>query len=159
MIEKLDLVPPENIGEFEKKLASELPSVVDVRSLPDCADMPLPALGILCLKAMGWTNRMIADWQKVDVSLPDYYIRRYDPQRKFAMTPDQTRALVTAFARSKKLEAISHISPAKLEAASARDLASVAVAMQRVEEVLSADGKSGDDMSRGALLIQEISET
>ena len=146
---------PENIEEIEKQIESRLPSVVDVTELPDIRSMPPAAIGILCCKAMGMTNKMISEWLNVDLSLPDYYRRTYDPDRKFCLNKEQGRALMASFARSKKLAAMAFIDSTKLRASTADQLASVAMKLQRVETDLQGSGEKPTG-SRGALLIEEI---
>jgi len=148
----IDHETPEEAQRLEKLVGDYMPSVVDVPDLPALADIPLRALGMLILKDAGFSHGMIAECFSCDPSLPSYYKRRYDPDNQFNLTREQRQAVVVAFARSRKIAAISTVTVAELKALNAKDRLDCAVRLQRLED--AAEPKA-DAEQRGATELME----
>ena len=112
-----------------------MPRGVDVSSdLPAIADMPLKAQMILALVAVGFSFRGIGKVLGCESATVSYYVTRYDPEGRFTLSKDAKRAFIAKLWEGRAAEALSHITPEKLQQSTARDLAYVAkTAVQAME--------------------------
>jgi hypothetical protein len=115
-----DVAEVADLGEF-------MPASVEVSNdLPDFRDIPTKAQHILSLRALGWSISAIASTFEITPPSIHSCLDRYDPDRRLSFTPEQRKAFISKLWESRVSEALFHITPEKLKAAPARDLAHIA---------------------------------
>ena len=156
----IDQETPEEADRLDKLVGDYMPAVVEVPDLPALAGIPIRALGMLVLKDSGFSHKMIAECFDCNPSLPNYYSSRYDPNNEFVLTREQRQAIVVAFARSRKIAAISTVTVAELKALNAKDRLDCAMRLQKLEtasETPVSSGKQG--ASELTALLKSLTES
>lgn len=127
-LNKVDLLFPRSV-----ELSDELPTV---------GDMPPKAQMILCLVACGFSYRTISLLAKCEPQTVQYYVERYDPDRRFTISVKGRREFLAALWEGRAGEALAQITPEKLSLSSARDCAYVAKVASEASEKLREGKKS-----------------
>lgn len=115
-----------------------MPMVIEVDT-PKAADLPERAQQILCLRACGFSAASIARLCKVTTSAVAKYIQAHDPEGKVTLTKSERKKFLASLWEARGGEALLHMTPEKLEAASASDLARIASMAIRSVDSLKTD--------------------
>ena len=111
-------------GELDEKL-DFMPEVVEVDA-PKLSDIPVRVQQILCLLACQFSLNSIAVLAGISKESVKSMVVRYDPQRRFSLSPNERKRFLRDILQSRALEAALHISPEKLEASTAAELSGIA---------------------------------
>jgi hypothetical protein len=102
-----------------------LPIVVSVDQV-QVKDIPEKVQQFLCLMAMGFSAASIAKLAKCDPDTVKRSVAKYDPERKFTMTSADKRSILSQLWQARATEALLSMTPEKIEACSATQLAIIA---------------------------------
>jgi len=109
----------------ENDLANKLPVTIQASTPEQFHDLPERVQQILTLVACGFSPASIAKLAGVSDAAIANLVSRYDPTHKFYLSAADKRQFMAGLLQSKMMEAVMHITPDKLESASAKDLALV----------------------------------
>ena len=114
--------------------------------------------GIICMCACGFSQGFIA--KSYGMAQPSVWerIQKIDPQGVFKLSPNAKKAFVTRLAESRGLEALSSITPDKLEASSAKELSGIAKDMVAVSQSLNQSKHKEITSGRLDSLIDDVLE-
>ncbi|MBM3300169.1 MAG: hypothetical protein FJY85_09460 [Deltaproteobacteria bacterium] len=132
---------PETIETGEKLDAGDfsfLPTTIEV-DVPKPGDMPARAQQVLCLLACGFSPTSIAKLAKITPQAVSNLVSRYDPDKKVTLTSKERRAFISQLWEARGIEALLHITPAKLADSTAKDLAGIAALAARSAAPLSSE--------------------
>lgn len=117
--------------EDELDLLPMLPSHIVLEARP-LSEIPVRIQGIFCLLACGFSTNAVAELTKTSHANINTLVRRYDPERKFYLTPNERRRFIAQLWEARAAEALLRVTPEKMEALDAVDLIKIAdVATQR----------------------------
>lgn len=128
-------------------------------SLPDVGEMPPKAQMILCLVACGFSYRTISLLAGCKAQTVQYYVDRWDPDRRFGLGDKGRREFLAALWQSRAGEALAQITPEKLAVSSARDCAYVAKVAGEAREKLETGRKATPSSFENQLkVLAEVSD-
>lgn len=110
-------------------LACDVMSLDELKDFPNLAGENERCQMIMSCVACGFSQSFIARALKVSQPTINEIIRRIDPNGAFKLSRDAKKAFMTQLCMTRGIEALSSITPEKLEASSARDLAGIAKTM------------------------------
>jgi len=106
--------------------------MIEARPPDGFENLPERVQQVLTLVAVGFTPASIARLSGTTTQNVANLVSRYDPDHKFYVTPAERRGFLAKILESKMLEALVHITPEKLEAATATELAAVVASGSKV---------------------------
>lgn len=112
------------------EISDSLPVVID--AAPKLVDIPEKAQQIFALLACGFSASSIAKLAKCTPGAIRHMIDKYDPKHEFALSPQEKRAFLAKLWEARAGEALLHMTPDKLEEASAVELATIAAKATKV---------------------------
>ena len=107
-------------------LASDVLSAADLVDYPKLKNESPRNQAVMCAYACGYGQRFIAKMFGIKQPTVNVLINRIDPNKMFKVSADSKKAFLTRIAESRAVEAISSITPEKLEDASAKELTAIA---------------------------------
>lgn len=110
-------------------LACDIMSLDDLKNFPDISNEKPRNQGIMCAYACGHGTPYIAKMFGVKQPTIFEIIKRIDPTGAFKPSPESKKAFMTQLAMTRGIEALSSITPEKLEESSAKELAGIAKMM------------------------------
>ena len=120
-----DLV--DNMAEAaDMTLACDVMGAEEVAQFPSLIGESPKNQMILCATACGYSQNFIA--KMFDVSQPyiNKVLKKVDPNGMFRISPKARKAFITRLAETRGMEALSSITPEKIEESSAKDLMKIA---------------------------------
>ena len=108
-----------------EEIALDLPQVIEVDALNPSA-MPEKAQQVLCLLACGFSIASIATLSKVTPNAVRHVIEKWDPNKSFALSPQERRRFLSKLWEARAGEALLQMTPEKMAVASAGALAKIA---------------------------------
>ena len=107
-------------------MADDILSSADLVNFPKIKDESPRNQSLMCAYACGYSTRFLA--KAFGIAQPTVFnlIKRIDPNGAFKISDQGKKAFLTRIAESRAAEAISSITPEKLEDSSAKELSGIA---------------------------------
>ena len=118
-------------------LQTDVMCLEEVAQFPKLAQETPRNQGIVCALACGYSQGFIA--KMFGLAQPTVWeiIQRIDPDGMFKLSPNAKKAFVTRLAEARGMEALSSITPEKLEESSAKELSGIAKDMAALSSSLN----------------------
>lgn len=110
---------------LEEMIAGDVLGLDDLAKYPVIQEASPRHQAILCAYACGYGTSFIG--KMVGMKQPNVtaVLNKYDPDRMFKIGPDAKKAFITRIIESRMMEAITSITPEKLEASTAKECAGI----------------------------------
>lgn len=139
-------------------LQSDVMGVHELAQFPSFQGESPRNQGIMCALACGYSQCFVAKMFGIRQPTVWEIAKRIDPDGMFKLSPNAKKAFITKIAESRGLEALSSITPEKLEDASAKELMGIGKDMVAITSALNQSKHKEIGASRLERLMDVIEE-
>ena len=126
MTKKAEVDLPAEYEETKAVFESDVMALEEISEFPSLRNLSPRDQMIMLATACGYSQQYIAKAYGISQQAIHRVVKKHDPTMSFRITPNAKKAFLTRILEGRTLEALSYITPEKMEVATAKELTDMA---------------------------------